>query len=69
MPRPANLGVDAIRAGNTPLNITAKTNEPGWDGSPINYGNVIDDLVRADDRRRAYDDDGWPIQVDEREYS
>ena len=68
-PRPANLGMAAIHAGNTPLNITAKTNEPGWDGSRINYGNVIDELVRADDKRRAYDDDGWPIQVDEREYS
>jgi hypothetical protein len=28
--------------------ISAETNEPRWDGGPVNYAWVIDDLVRAD---------------------
>jgi len=42
------LGWPAIRCGNSGLGITAETNLPKWDGRPVNYGLVIEGLVRAD---------------------
>ncbi len=46
----AGLGVDAIRRLNQPLAITPGTNAPLWDGRPVNFDWVIEDLVRADRR-------------------
>ncbi len=45
-PRPADLGWDALRRRNAPLAITASTNAPRWDGEPVNYDWVIEDLCR-----------------------
>jgi hypothetical protein len=36
--------IDAHRG----LDVSAKTNQPLWDGDPVSYEWVIDDLVRAD---------------------
>ena len=47
-PRPSNLGWDAIIEHNRRFEITAATNEPGWDGCAVDYVNCIDALVRAD---------------------
>ena len=56
VPRPqkrSDLGWAAIRCGNSGLGITAETNEPKWDGRPVDYGLVIEGLVRADDSAEA----------------
>ena len=47
-PRPWVLGMPALVDAHAELDISAETNEPGWDGMPVNYEWVIDDLVRAD---------------------
>ncbi|MGE0546239.1 MAG: DUF222 domain-containing protein [Kofleriaceae bacterium] len=46
--KPPALGWDAILAMNRALEITSGTAACGWDGDPVDYGAVIDDLVRAD---------------------
>ena len=53
-PRP-DLGWEAILARNEWLGITPRTHECGWDGSPIDHAEVIDQLVRVDrlDRRAS----------------
>lgn len=45
---PSSLGLPSIRRMNAPLNITAKANAPHWDGEPVNYDWVIEDLCRKD---------------------
>ena len=47
-PRPAGLGWDAILASHAQLGITAETGACAWDGAPIDYSLVIDELSRAD---------------------
>lgn len=47
-PRPADLGVEAIRQRNAPLGITPMTNAPRWDGERPNYDWIIEDLCRLD---------------------
>ena len=47
-PRPRLLGIPALIDAHAELDISAETNEPHWDGMPVNYEWVIDDLVRAD---------------------
>jgi hypothetical protein len=37
-----------MRAANEALGINANTIACGWDGSPIDYGMVLGDLVAAD---------------------
>jgi hypothetical protein len=46
--RPPDLGWESILARDAELEITASTNEPLWDGAPVDYGAVIDDLVGFD---------------------
>jgi Domain of unknown function (DUF222)/HNH endonuclease len=46
-----DLGWPRLRAANTALAIDASTIACGWDGSPVNYGMVIGDLVSADGLR------------------
>ncbi len=46
--RPADLGWAAITRMNAPLDITPVTNAPRWDGEPVNYDWVIEDLCRRD---------------------
>ena len=43
-----NLGWSAIREANTHLGITTTTGACDWDGETVDYGAVIDDLVRVD---------------------
>jgi hypothetical protein len=43
-----DLGWPRMRAANEALGIDASTIACGWDGSPVDYGMVIDDLVVAD---------------------
>jgi len=45
---PRELGWESILARNQRLAISATTNEPQWDGYPVDYANAIDDLVVAD---------------------
>ena len=40
--------VDVLHTCNHALEITATTNAPGWDGEPVNYDWVVEDLCRAD---------------------
>jgi len=49
-PRPAcpGLGWAHIRAANEPLVIDAETIACGWDGRPVNYARVVDELVVVD---------------------
>ena len=47
-PRPPDLGWSAIATANTQLAITADTNVCRWDGDPVDYGHIIDGLVRLD---------------------
>ena len=47
-PRPASAGMSDVYRLNAPLAITPSTNTPLWDGQPVNYGWVIDDLVQVD---------------------
>jgi len=46
--RPPGLGWEAILESNRDLAINSTTNECGYDGNPIDYGYVIEDLVHAD---------------------
>jgi hypothetical protein len=43
-----DLGWPQIRAANEPLAIGADTIACEWDGSPVDYGRVIDELVVVD---------------------
>lgn len=47
-PRPADLGWAALRARHAELQLAASTNAPRWDGERIDYGAVIDALVRLE---------------------
>ncbi|MGE0402091.1 MAG: DUF222 domain-containing protein [Kofleriaceae bacterium] len=49
-PRPISprMGMPALVDAHADLDVSAETNEPLWDGDPVNYGWAIDDLVRAD---------------------
>jgi len=47
-PSPPRLGMRALRESHHELDISAETNQPLWDGEPVNYPWVIGDLVRAD---------------------
>ena len=42
------LGLPALIAANQQLAITPETAACGWDGRPIDYAAVIDDLAAAD---------------------
>jgi hypothetical protein len=44
----ADLGWPRIRVANEPLAIDADTIACEWDGSPVDYGMVIDQLVVVD---------------------
>ncbi len=46
--RPPKLGLAAITRANAELSITPSTNAPRWDGEPVNYDWVIEDLCRRD---------------------
>jgi hypothetical protein len=48
-PRPVAPGFPALRAEHLDLAITADTPACGWDGTRVDYGLVIDGLVRIDD--------------------
>ena len=51
MPRPeASDACAVIERANAPLAITPMTAYPRWDGYPLNYGWIIEDLWRADRR-------------------
>lgn len=43
-----DLGFPAIHRMNQPLAITPATNTPLFDGRPVNYDWVIEDLCRKD---------------------
>jgi hypothetical protein len=43
-----DAGLDAIMRANAPLAITAATGFPRWDGNPVSYVWVIDELCAAD---------------------
>jgi hypothetical protein len=45
---PPGLGWPALQRMNAPLAITPSTNAPHWDGDPVNYDWVIEDLCRTD---------------------
>ena len=49
-PRPlrGEVGLDVIRGVNAPLEITAHTGLPRWDGNAVNYEWVVDGLAAAD---------------------
>ena len=47
-PTTVRLGMQSLIDDHRALNVSAETNEPGWDGLPVNYDWVIGDLVRAD---------------------
>ena len=51
--RPAGLGWPTITRANAPLDITPKTNAPRWDGEPVNYDWVIEDLCRRQEKSRV----------------
>jgi hypothetical protein len=51
---PPALGWPAIRAANQDLNITAETHACEWDGTPVDYVEAIDVLVRADQLARGF---------------
>jgi hypothetical protein len=48
MPQPPDLGWPNIRSRNSALGITPETIEC-WDGTPVDYGELVDWVVRADD--------------------
>jgi len=52
-PRPPRLGMDAIRARNAPLAITAATNACRWDGEPIDDREIVAALARRGFRGSA----------------
>jgi hypothetical protein len=45
-PKPPRLGMRSL-VDKRP-DVSAEANEPGWDGDPMNYEWIIDDLLRAD---------------------
>ncbi len=47
-PRRERVGLEVIVEGNADLAIDAETNTCLWDGDRVQYGDVIDDLVRVD---------------------
>ncbi|MEO7096708.1 MAG: DUF222 domain-containing protein [Polyangiales bacterium] len=47
-PRPSDLGWATLLRMNKPLDITPATNTPRWDGAPVNYDWVVEDLCRLD---------------------
>ncbi len=49
-PRPTTpkLGMRALVDRHRDLDVSAETNQPLWDGDPVNYAWVIGDLVRLD---------------------
>jgi len=47
-PAPRRLGMQALVDRHRELDVSAETNEPLWDGDPVNYPWVIGDLVRVD---------------------
>ncbi|MDB4952984.1 MAG: putative His-Me finger endonuclease domain protein [Myxococcales bacterium] len=56
-PRPnAHLGWEAITIANQNLEITAETNEPGWDGRPVPFNDLVGYLSELDSDHRALDD-------------
>jgi hypothetical protein len=50
-PAPADLGWARIRAVNEPLAIDAGTIACEWDGTPVDYGAIVEHLVIIDDLR------------------
>lgn len=63
----AEVGLDVIARTNAPLEITASTALPLWDGNAVDYHYVIDGLCAADrlgdvsaETSAAEDDDGRP---------
>jgi hypothetical protein len=50
-PIPPDLGWPRIRAQNEELGIDAETNACKWDGKPVHYAAIIDQLVIADGLR------------------
>ncbi|MDB4953177.1 MAG: putative His-Me finger endonuclease domain protein [Myxococcales bacterium] len=50
-----HLGWDAIANANRDLEITAETNEPGWDGSPVPFNDLVGYLSEVDNDHRALD--------------
>lgn len=49
-PAPLDLGWPHIRAANSALEIDAETIGCGWDGTPVDYGAIIGQLLAADGR-------------------
>jgi len=49
--RPRSDGMAEVRRQNLPLEITAATNLPGWDGDDVDYERVIDGLLWAEEER------------------
>jgi len=47
-PAPPDLGWPHIRAANAPLEIDAATNADCWDGSPVDYGAIVGQLLTVD---------------------
>ena len=47
-PTSPDPGLPALHRLNRPLGITSTTNAPRWDGDPVNYDHVIEDLCRID---------------------
>ena len=47
-PAPADLGWSHIQTTNAPLEIDAATNAGRWDGSPIDYGTIVGQLLTVD---------------------
>ena len=47
-PTPPRLGMRALVDRHRELDVSAETNQPLWDGDPVNYAWVIGDLVRLD---------------------
>ncbi len=47
-PAPPRLGMRALVDRHRELDVSAETNQPLWDGDPVNYAWVIGDLVRLD---------------------
>jgi len=48
-PAPQDLGWPHIRAANAALNIDPETIGCGWDGTPVDYGAIIEQLLTADE--------------------
>ncbi len=50
-PRSPRVGMPTLVEAHHDLDVSAETNEPLWDGDPVNYHWIIDDLLRADQLR------------------